>query len=524
MVVINMDLNNFINIVHVVFLFIAISLLLLHLLFNHKAIFYEEKKFSTSLKEYNMPVVLINLKTDTIVFISNSVYNIFNRANISLDDLFKSSERYDTLKEIFCDVNINNSNHKYLDIFYIQNKIYKIDYSAFDTYNRKYMVVSINSINTVIENYKKYKLTEEVLNNINEGVIITKINQYNDPIITYINKQVEKISGFNREHIIGKPLNTLFDFRVEEKYYNEIRDSINNMSSNTLTYVYNKAAEDKDYLLETSIVPIQQSLKFNTLFQKLFPEVKNYNIENKNTDIEVDLFSNEVYIFLYQKDITKLKQQDEIIANYVDILKGSISIASTKQFSILDCIKLFAENKSVEDILNSILKVIGLLTATDRSYIFFLKQVDRTNDYSMYHAFEWVADGVTSELNNPLLQDKTFYDLGAHNMIHDFINKKKSIVYLRDINTNLALKHTLSIQNIKSILGFPIYENGSLIAWIGLDHCRNKNVVWDEYTIKSLEDVATIISDTKLISKYLEENSKLFTTENEDTNILRKLE
>ena len=189
-----------------------------------------------------------------------------------------------------------------------------------------------------------------------------------------------------------------------------------------------------------------------------------------------------------------------------------------------NCLRLFANNKSITDIINSMLKVIGLLTAVDRSYIFLVKPVENSEDYSMYHAFEWVADGVISELNNPLLHDKTFYDLGAHNMLHAFKKNRKYIINLRDIKTNLALKHTLSIQDIKSILGFPIYENGELIAWIGLDHCRNKNMVWDEYTIKSLEDVASILMDAKIISKYIKQQNIVEIVDGGINNMLTKSE
>lgn len=174
-----------------------------------------EKTLLKCVKDFSIPISLINLVDDSIIYNTESLKNIFNKSHITLDDLFKNHKKYRDLKQKQLETNIKNELIKQFDVFTLGNKIYKFEYVSIYLNNYSYMIVIVHDITNIIENVKKRKISEQVLNTIPNGVIITKLT-INErlPIITYVNEQIEKISGYKRDQLIGNPLNILFDGKI----------------------------------------------------------------------------------------------------------------------------------------------------------------------------------------------------------------------------------------------------------------------------------------------------------------------
>ena len=158
-----------------------------------------------------------------------------------------------------------------------------------------------------------------------------------------------------------------------------------------------------------------------------------------------------------------------------------ISKQNTLSYSLL----AFQKEGSLEDVVNHILNDILMVFRCSRTYVFMYD----FQDNSQSCIFELVADGVSQEIeflqkipisHSPWIASQVLS--GCCVMIDD-------VAQIEDINERTVLE----VQNIKSLIISPMFSNGKVIGYIGVD-CVNYYRKWTENDSKWISTLANIIS------------------------------
>lgn len=116
--------------------------------------------------------------------------------------------------------------------------------------------------------------------------------------------------------------------------------------------------------------------------------------------------------------------------------------------------------------INLALSDIGTLLKVDRVYIF--ENSIKDGDILMSQRYEWTNGKVTSELNNPKLQNLSYKEA-----ITELYNRLSKNEVFEAIVKNLPKDERVILeeQGIKSILIIPIFVNQNWFGFIGFDDC-----------------------------------------------------
>lgn len=131
--------------------------------------------------------------------------------------------------------------------------------------------------------------------------------------------------------------------------------------------------------------------------------------------------------------------------------------------NIVSCSKMLSEETDRNIAINNLLISIGEFYESDRAYLF--EKVENSDKWT--NTFEWCACGVAPQID--LLQE---VKMSATDRWEDVFRKGESIVIdniedLKDVNYDEW--EILSSQGIKSLIVAPVWENGNLIGFIGVD-------------------------------------------------------
>ncbi|WP_040414025.1 response regulator [Cyclobacterium qasimii] len=152
--------------------------------------------------------------------------------------------------------------------------------------------------------------------------------------------------------------------------------------------------------------------------------------------------------------------------------------------------ELLSNNKVYEAIQNS-LEIIGKSVGVDRIY-YFENSLDENSEKISSQRFEWSADTVDPQINNPDLQNVPFEAFGEF-----MLPMKNNEIFQAIISTlpeESDLRKLLDAQNIKSILTTPIFTDNGFWGFIGYDDCTNERE-WSQAELSLLKSFANSISN-----------------------------
>lgn len=137
---------------------------------------------------------------------------------------------------------------------------------------------------------------------------------------------------------------------------------------------------------------------------------------------------------------------------------------------------------------NEILAYLGQASHASRVYVF--ENYLEGDRYLSRQVAEWCASGISSELNNPDLQN---LDVGVIFSGWDEILNAGEVIAALTENLPSPAREQLEQQNIKSILLLPIRVNDSWFGFIGFDNCVEARL-WETLEINLLRAAADAIA------------------------------
>jgi len=129
--------------------------------------------------------------------------------------------------------------------------------------------------------------------------------------------------------------------------------------------------------------------------------------------------------------------------------------------------KLLASDDLGEAVLEVLAKAGGS-ARVDRSYI-FETHADLDGTVRASQRFEWVAEGVEPELDNPALQNIALRESGYSRWLDEF--RAYRPIYGNIEEFPASEQPTLAAQGIQSLLILPIFASGELWGFVGFDDC-----------------------------------------------------
>ncbi len=159
--------------------------------------------------------------------------------------------------------------------------------------------------------------------------------------------------------------------------------------------------------------------------------------------------------------------------------------------AIAEVSKILLADITIEDALYKLVRIIGQASGQDRTYIFERTRQSDTTYPLFSQTYEWVKEGVSSEIDNPNLQNINLNDFST-DILENLKENKLVNAVIREIPQTL-LPLFIS-QNIFSVLLVPINVNNELWGFIGLDNCRFE-YRWNDTDLDAFMTVGSLIEN-----------------------------
>jgi len=220
-------------------------------------------------------------------------------------------------------------------------------------------------------------------------------------------------------------------------------------------------------------------------------------LRSKSGKLIVCLFSLEeikvkgnTYLLSAATDITQMKMMEE-----------KLEYLNRQQKLLADVAQLLNKPGNFDDIINTVLRLIGLHSNVSRVYIF-----ENTPDEQFTsNTFEWLNDGI--EGKKAELQMLPFDQVPSWKKM---ISREGRIFSENIQNLPQDIINILVPLKVKSILAYPLYLQNHLWGFVGFDECQ-QNKVWTEEEISLLLTVTNDIKNALERKIYLNQfqNSEL---------------
>jgi PAS domain S-box-containing protein len=150
--------------------------------------------------------------------------------------------------------------------------------------------------------------------------------------------------------------------------------------------------------------------------------------------------------------------------------------------------RLVAE-PSWRDAAPALLQELGEATEASRAYL-FQTGVGPDGRRVGSQRFEWVAAGITPQLENELLQDMSFEEVGMPQF--EQYSERNEIFSANVVDLPATARELLGAQDIRSLITVPIFVHGEWWGFIGFDDCFAERA-WSPAETEALRTAASLI-------------------------------
>ncbi len=166
----------------------------------------------------------------------------------------------------------------------------------------------------------------------------------------------------------------------------------------------------------------------------------------------------------------------------------------------------YAGDFDFDEITNETLADIGQLVGASRAYLFLFREDGERMD----NTHEWCEEGVSSQMDNLQGLSIKKFPWWMEKLKSDEIIHVRNVSNLPDEAENE--KEILEIQNIKSVLALPVFQNDELVGFIGFDNVE-KVGEWSDEAIFALRIISKDIGlslEQKEVWRALQESEKKY--------------
>ncbi len=158
-------------------------------------------------------------------------------------------------------------------------------------------------------------------------------------------------------------------------------------------------------------------------------------------------------------------------------------------------------NRNLKVAISNSLELIGKAADVDRVYYWENSKAEDGSTLTSQR-FEWSADEVEPQINNPDLQDVPINFFGE--FVEPMENNEVFQAILSKMPESSSTREFLAEQNIKSILAIPIFTEEGFWGFIGYDDCKMERE-WSQAELSLLKSFANSISNA-IDRNFLERN------------------
>jgi PAS domain S-box-containing protein len=288
---------------------------------------------------------------------------------------------------------------------------------------------------------------------------------------------ISNLPGFiYRANYHAQPAETLFlSGSIEEITGFSVKDLLIEKTVNILDYI---DQEDIHYFLDIVHKKTQKKEPFEIEYRIITKSGKTKWLWERGRGV-YDTDGSYLYTEAYVTDITGRKIIEQQMAKREKAMQALA-------ISVFELLKM--TNKSLSIAINEALRVLGVELKVDRVYLFENKADDRTGKIVSDQKYEWCRFGISSQLNNPELQNFSIEEMFPH-----WASILKSGASIKEHVRNIPEpdRKFFEVKDVKSFILVPIMMKGSIWGFLGFDQTRaERDWVDDEEAVLKIAAVS----------------------------------